>query len=96
MARRHYGEVTHDPRKVGWAAQRTGMRGSRRFKIDVTLYRYGGGFEAFVCIPKGPLNLGPAQSYRYKRLAPRCGRAHAASPTRALRGALARLTRVTR
>lgn len=94
---RSFGEVAHDPTTV-WGAVYRGkgrLAKSRGFAIKVEIHRdYRGLFSAHACIPKGSMRVigGPL----LRRLAPRCGGATAATPTRALRGALAKLTRKTR
>ncbi len=99
--RRRLGEVRHDPTKIWQAAMRYGMRkgGARHFKIDVQVYRVGhrGGYSAWACIPKGTMrNTLVLTGGRGARMRVRCGGATAATPTRAVRGALAKLTRATR
>ncbi len=100
--RRRFSEVKHDPTKVQAAVYRGRGRlaPARKFKIDVQIYRepMRGGFSAWACIPKGTVRGGysPRGLPVGLKRSPRCGGAHGSSPTKALRGALAKLTRATR
>jgi hypothetical protein len=98
MAKRRprYGEFKHDATKV-WRANMANqsLRAFREMSIKVSFHRMGSGFEARACIPKGDMNIRGGKAV-LSRLYTRCGVFKGSSPTRALRGALAKLTRVTR